>query len=62
MAVVQAAMLLPDPVMRNEALGKIEAYRSRGHGEGCFGNKRSDHCVAHDKRAAVKARNRRRSK
>ena len=60
-AEITAAMSLPT-LEQKIAFGRIEQYRSRGHGEGLLGNKHSRHCVAMDKRAATKARNKRSKK
>lgn len=46
----------------NHGMVGLPVYVSRGHGEGLPKNKRSRHRVAHDKRAAIKARNRAKSK
>mgnify|MGYP000476312139 CR=1 FL=1 len=58
-AAIIAAAAMP-PGDQRAALEGIEPYRSRGKGQGLLGNKHSKHRVAMDKRAAVKARNRRR--
>lgn len=59
-AAIAAAMVIPAFAERQAALALVPQYRSRGHGEGLLGNKHSRHCVAMDKRAARKARNKRR--
>ena len=59
-ASIQSAMAQPVGLLQYAALSAIGAYRSRGHGEGCISNKHSRHTVAMDKRAALKARNKKR--
>lgn len=61
-SLVAAAMALPSAAAQRIALAGIGPYTSRGKGEGLVGNKRSHHRVAMDKRAALKARNRRRAR
>lgn len=53
MSLIAAAMLSANP---QAALGQIGAYRSRGKGRGI--HQASSRKVAHDKRDAVKVRNR----
>lgn len=60
-AAVAAAMAL-SPAMQHAALAEIEPYQSRGKGKGGSHRPRSSHTVAADKRASVKARNRRKHK
>lgn len=62
LALVSAAMALPNVATQRSVLAGIGPYTSRGKGEGLAGNKRSRHRVAMDKRAAMKARNRRRAR
>lgn len=59
MAAIQAVVIVAgqDIVKQRAGLDAIGPYRSRGHGEGLFFNKHSQHKVAHDKRAAAKRRN-----
>ena len=59
-AAIQAAIALPVGLLQHQAMSAIGTYRSRGHGEGCISNKHSRHTVAMDKRAALKARNKKR--
>lgn len=54
-ALIAAAMKLPLSE-RLAAMAQLNAYKSRGHGEGLPGNKHSRHAVAQDRRSAAKAR------
>lgn len=55
-AQITAALAMPAGLVRELALDAIPAYRSRGKGRGGAFMGSSAHCVAHDKRAARKAR------
>lgn len=61
-AAIEAALAIPSLVDQQAAIAAVGSYRGRGHGEGLLGNKHSRHSVAMDKRAAVKARNKRKAK
>lgn len=61
-ALVAAALTLPNLATQRSVLAGFEPYESRGKGMGLPGNKRSRHRVAMDKRAALKARNRRKAR
>jgi hypothetical protein len=51
-----------DAEAEQRAMQHVPRYRSRGKGQGLPTNKHSMRCVAHDKREALKARNRLRAK
>jgi len=61
-SLVAAALALPNVATQQSVLAGIGPYISRGKGQGLPGNRRSRHRVAMDKRAALKARNRRRAR
>lgn len=60
LALIHDAMTIPFAHLRQEALAAIGPYKSRGKGRG--GWQKSRRAVAMDKRAALKARNKRRNK